>query len=499
MNSTGYDSGSWTDSAGDINGDGIDDLVVTTYGTDDTGNYTGATYIVFGNADGTVPDVATLDGANGFKLAGGPGVDDSSISVTPAADLNGDGIADLVVNTYGTDADGNYAGATYVVYGSTHGSSAVVDVSTLDGGNGFKLTDSSVSDGSVSVSVEGDLNGDGIADLVVNSYGTDADGNYTGATYIVFGSADGAPATVDVSTLDGGNGFKLTDSSVSDASVSVSVEGDLNGDGIADLVVNSYGTDADGNYTGATYVVFGSAAGSPATVDVAALDGGNGFKLTGGDGFGDGSVSAYAAGDVNGDGIADLIVSAYGTDAQGNFAGATYVVYGSAGGFSATVDVSALDGSQGFQVVGSAYQDGSVSVSADGDVNGDGIADLLVSVYGTGSDGVYGGASYVVYGRAGGFGGTLDVSALGENDGYEVSNWSSNDNGGGDGGGDGGVIPIDVVGGGVETFGAASPGERNLDSAGAASHAALAFAAVDHVSHWLDVRFEYADALTCLA
>ena len=173
---------------------------------------------------------------------------------------------------------------------------------------------------------------------------------------------------------------------------------------------------------------FGSAGGSPATLDVTTVDGSNGFKLSGGAAYN--SVYASVTGDINGDGIGDLLVSASGTDADGNYTGASYVVFGSAGGSSATLDVTTLDGSNGFKLVGSAYSDGSVGVSSDGDVNGDGIADLYVSAYGTDADGNYGGATYVVYGRAGGFSGTLDVSALGESDGYEVSHWSSADDGG---------------------------------------------------------------------
>ena len=180
-------------------------------------------------------------------------------------------------------------------------------------------------------------------------------------------------------------------------------------------------TTSDGNYSGATYIVFGSADGASGDVDVSTLDGSNGFKLSGGPGVDDSSVYASAAGDINGDGFADLVVSTYGYDSDGNYSGDSYVVFGSAGAHGAVLDVSTLDGSNGFKVVGSAYQDGSVSVSTDGDVNGDGMDDLLVSVYGTGADGNYGGASYVVYGRAGGFAATLDVSALGESDGYEVN------------------------------------------------------------------------------
>ena len=118
--STVDDTNSWSSSAGDVNGDGMDDLIVNTWNGDADGNYTGATYVVFGTADGSANtiDVATLDGHNGFKLSGGPGIDDSSVSASQAGDINGDGFADLIVTGYSYDSNGNSTGSTHVVFGS---------------------------------------------------------------------------------------------------------------------------------------------------------------------------------------------------------------------------------------------------------------------------------------------------------------------------------------------------------------------------------------------
>jgi hypothetical protein len=113
---------------------------------------------------------------------------------------------------------------------------------------------------------------------------------------------------------------------------------------------------------------------------LATLNGENGFRLDGAAAFDRSGESVSAAGDVNGDGFADLIVGAIGADPNGKtYAGASYVVFGKAAGFAAILDLSTLDGTNGFRLDGAAQWDGSgESVSAAGDVNGDGFADLIV-------------------------------------------------------------------------------------------------------------------------
>ena len=138
------------------------------------------------------------------------------------------------------------------------------------------------------------------------------------------------PNTIDLAAL-GANGFKIRGENPGDwAGSSVSVAGDVNGDGIADLIVGADLNDGGGNAAGAAYVVFGSDQGFPALVDLAAVaQGQGGFKIQGENAGDRAGRSVSAAGDVNGDGIADLIVSANGNDSGGTDAGAAYVVFGS--------------------------------------------------------------------------------------------------------------------------------------------------------------------------
>jgi hypothetical protein len=135
--------------------------------------------------------------------------------------------------------------------------------------------------------------------------------------------------------------------------------------------------------SGSSYVVFGKSGGFAATINLSTLDGTNGFRLDGVAAFDLSGISVSSAGDVNGDGFDDLIVGAdVGADPNGSNSGSSYVVFGKSGGFAATINLSTLDGTNGFRLDGVAANDRSGrSVSSAGDVNGDGFDDLIVGAY----------------------------------------------------------------------------------------------------------------------
>jgi hypothetical protein len=384
-------SGISVSSAGDVNGDGINDLFIGAYGANSDA---GASYVVFGasgiSSTGAL-SLAALNGVNGFKITGVKAGDNSGWPVSSAGDVNGDGINDLIIGAYRANND---AGASYVVFGASGiGSTGTLSLAALNGVNGFNITGVRANDWSGwSVSSVGDVNGDGINDLIIGAPKTNST---AGASYVVFGANGiGSTGTLSLAALNGVNGFKITGVTAGDESGrSVSSAGDVNGDGINDLIIGAFGANSK---AGASYVVFGaSGIGSTGTLSLAALNGSNGFKITGVKADDQSGYPVSSAGDVNGDGINDLIIGAYFAN---NYAGASYVVFGTNGiGSTGTLSLAALNGVNGFNISGVTAGDWSgVSVSSAGDVNGDGVDDLIIGARGANN---LTGASYVIFGR----------------------------------------------------------------------------------------------------
>ncbi len=404
--------------AGDINGDGIDDLIIGARGASQS-------YVVFGSDEGFPAslELDDLDGSNGFALNGIQGTyggDTSGYSVSGAGDINGDGIDDLIIGT-------KYAAQSYVVFGSDEGFPASLELADLDGNNGFVLSNISQTEfGSISVvSGAGDINGDGVDDLIVGARGEDSNSiSYAGQSYVVFGSTSGFPANLALVDLDGSNGFALNGINEFDNSgTSVSGAGDINGDGIDDLIIGATNADPNGSSSGQSYVVFGSDEGFPASLELADLDGSNGFALNGINQLDNSGTSVSGIGDINGDGIDDLIVGASGANPNGKTnAGQSYVVFGSDEGFPASLELDDLDGSNGFALNGiNAFDLSGRSVSGAGDVNGDGIDDLIIGAPGSSSPISFPGQSYVIFGSDEVFPASLELADLDGNNGFALN------------------------------------------------------------------------------
>ena len=323
----------------------------------------------------------------GFAINGGLAEDIAGRAVSGVGDINGDGLADILMGAPNGDAPVGWdAGLSYIVYGKT--SNTAVNLAQMGSStSGIVIYGQGACDWSgLAISGAGDVNGDGIADLIVGAPQSNPAGmTYAGRSYVVFGKTNMTSLYLaDIAASSGG--FVINGQCASDNSgFIVSSAGDVNGDGLADLVVGALNSDpASGTNAGRSYVVFGKSANRTA-VNLSALTTGTsseGFVINGQCASDNSGLSVSSAGDVNGDGLADLIVGAYNSDPNNlSNAGRSYLVYGQTG--SSAIDLSNIAaGMGGFVINGQSAADASGwSVSAAGDINGDGLADLLVSAY----------------------------------------------------------------------------------------------------------------------
>ncbi|MGF1935799.1 MAG: beta strand repeat-containing protein [Nostoc sp. ChiQUE02] len=425
-------SGFSVSSAGDINGDGIDDLIIGAFRADPNGDSSGQSYVVFGSKGGFSAqlNLSTLNGTSGFAINGINANDQSGRSVSSAGDINGDGIDDLIIGAFRADPNGDSSGQSYVVFGSKGGFSAQLNLSTLNGTSGFAINGINANDNSgFSVSSAGDINGDGIDDLIIGAPFADPNGKYSGQSYVVFGSKGGFSAQFNLSTLNGTSGFAINGINPGDASgYSVSSAGDINGDGIDDLIIGAPFADPNSEISGQSYVVFGNKGDFSAQFNLSTLNGTSGFAING---INEGDFSGYSvssAGDINGDGIDDLIIGANDADPNGENSGQSYVVFGSKGGFSAQFNLSTLNGTNGFAINGINGMDYSgISVSSAGDINGDGIDDLIIGAFAADPNSIPSGQAYVVFGSKEGFGASFDLSTLNGTNGFAINSINPRD------------------------------------------------------------------------
>jgi len=377
--------GNSVSTAGDVNGDGYDDVIVGAYQNDDAGSNAGKAYVYHGSGSG-------LSFSPDWSDNGEAADDEFGYSVATAGDVNGDGYDDVIVGApYNTVL--NY-GEVYVYFGSSSGLSLSPDWS--DQG------ESASDEFGTSVACAGDVNGDGYDDVIVGAPDSDDAGSDAGEVYVYYGSSSGLSNTPSWSD-QGEAAFDYFGYSVGSA-------GDVNGDSYDDVIIGAIENDDAGNNAGKVYVYHGSSSGlSNLPPDWSA----NGEAAN--DTFGD---SVASAGDINGDGFYDVIVSAPNNDDAGSNAGEIYVYCGSSTGLSSSPNWS----SQGE----TAYDFFGNSVSTAGDVNCDGYDDLIVSATGNDEAGSSAGKVYLYLGSQFGLCSTPNWSTLGstasDNFGTSVSN-----------------------------------------------------------------------------
>ncbi|MBI5485863.1 MAG: FG-GAP repeat protein [Deltaproteobacteria bacterium] len=359
-------------SAGDVDADGFDDLLVGAYSYSAGSADEGAAFLYLGGSAGLAafPDL-TLDSPAGQAGAA------FGLAVGSAGDVNGDGFADIVVGAPLLDGTGADEGRAYVYLGSTSGPGLAPDTvlgasaSTAQGGAQFGLA----------VGSAGDLDGDGYADVAVGAPFRDVPPVDEGAVFLFRGGATG---------LDPAAAIELNDpvsQAVAYFGSSLAAAGDLDDDGFSDVLVGAPGQTYGVPNDGSVFVLGGSAT-APGGASIAQLG------SPGGDSGAEFGYAVAGAGDVNGDGVFDVIVGARYQDGPPADAGAVYFYGGPVGGTTGTADRELRA-----PVPEESARFGSAVGSA-GDVDGDGLADVLVGEpLGSGVAAMEGGA-YVFLGSS---------------------------------------------------------------------------------------------------
>lgn len=384
-------AGKWV-SSGDINGDGVDDIIIGALNADAGALVdAGKVYVVYGDTSyGPSPVPLSIDLATGadVTIRGERAGDKLGTSVT-SGDIDGDGIDDIVIGASSASPETrSQAGAVYVIYGKrpdaqgAGGLDAVIDLSLVD-------TDVEIQGGLIqdevgySVLAE-DVNGDGIDDLLIGATGVDESASNAGAVYVIYGKRPdaqgdgGLDAVIDLSLVDADITFYAEiDNYESGSALAI---GNLDGDDYADIIIGAQAARPNGlSNAGEIYIVYGSQELYDADPDTAI-----GLLLA--DVTLQGQVEsetlglAIAVGDLNRDGFDDLIFGGPGATPDGRLsAGITYVLLGTDDPRpTGVVDLSAMD----LSIWGAEQYTGSGSAVMVANFDGDGFDELITSIPG---------------------------------------------------------------------------------------------------------------------
>jgi hypothetical protein len=234
-------------SAGDVDGDGLDDIILGAHQNDEAGSNAGMTYLLLGSSFGTASSISLSEAS--YRISGAYGSDTSGNSVAGGGDIDGDGLSDVLIGARANPDGGMYAGSVYILFGSRFGDEQNLDLYLdadyqLIGENDYDYVGGSVANA-------GDVDGDGLDDIVIGSQQLkNASGTQVGGIYIFLARDLGDVVPISLSEAD----QKIVGEESSDqAGYAVSGGGDVNGDGNDDIIVGAFQAESGGM----TYVLFG--------------------------------------------------------------------------------------------------------------------------------------------------------------------------------------------------------------------------------------------------
>ena len=406
-------AGSAVAGAGDVNGDGFDDVLVGDYQNADVGVNAGKAYLVFGHAD-PLPPAIDLGQADVSFTGESPG-DWAGYQIGGVGDVNDDGYEDLAIVAPRNDEGGPWTGQTYLLFGKPNGWAQQ---------GGLELADASLqgvyaSSGMSRVAAAGDVNGDGIDDMLIGCQGSGVNGENAGQVYLIFGRTSGWAPDLDVGIA---NASFLGEAAYDYSGRRASAAGDIDGDGIDDIVLDAPGNSESFGAAGQVYLMRGRAKNWSLATSLGETDAS--FL---GEAFGDQAGFGIGGhGDLDGDGLSDLVIGARFNDHAGEDAGKVYLILGREYGMQLDTPLEQADAS----FTGESPHDSTGwELAIPGDINGDGLADAIASA--PAADTVY-----VILGRSTGWAGVQSIDTAGAAfGGHGWAGWSID--GAGDVNGDG--------------------------------------------------------------
>jgi hypothetical protein len=360
--------GSSVASAGDVNGDGYDDILIGSHNYTDPENEEGGAFLWMSTPGG---------GPNGtpqnahWSAFGGQANSSFGYSVAAAGDVNGDGFGDIIVGAPDYTDGHNWEGGAFIYFGSETGPST--------GPDWFHGADQVVAHYGVSVASAGDFDGDGYSDVIVGADRYDHPTQNEGAAFVYLGSPDGP-------TTGAPEWFAQGDQSDCDFGADVGSAGDVNGDGLSDVIIGARRYNAYAGLEGMAFVWYGATTppptGNPTNADWSHFGADYGYYF---------GHDVSSAGDVNGDGYSDIVVSeqrAFGDSLKG----VVHVWYGTTYGL--------VEGDPDWSQYGTqAYGWFGWDVGSAGDVNGDGFGDVIVGAMAQSYPQEDEGRTYLYYGN----------------------------------------------------------------------------------------------------
>jgi len=348
-------------SAGDVNGDGYSDVIVGAYNYSNGQAGEGGAFVYHGSASGIIN---TIQAQLEINQAGAS----MGYSVSSAGDVNGDGYSDVVVGANWFSNGQSGEGGAFVYHGSAAGIGTTIKTQ-------LESNQVNAHQGN-SVAGAGDVNGDGFSDVIIGAGGFDNGQTDEGAAFVYHGTSTGISTTIQTQ-LECNQTNAYMGSSVASA-------GDVNGDSYCDVLVGAWGYDNGQTDEGMIFAYHGSLTGVTTTVQAQ-------FESNQANAHMGWTVSS--AGDLNGDGYSDIVISALAYANGETNEGEVLVYHGSPAGINTTVQAQ-MESNQTNAYMG-------YSVASAGDVNGDGYSDIIVGVQGYNNGQASEGAAFIYLGNKG--------------------------------------------------------------------------------------------------